>query len=98
MPKIPITGGNFQSASGNPLANGYVTFRLNKDAVVGNIQVSSRILVTLPLNANGDLSGFIWPNDQMTPTDTVYFVRAYTAQGQMVWEAELHITSPSTVL
>ena len=93
MPKTPITGGNFQSAAGTPLANGYVTFRLNKDAVVGNVQVSSRILVTLPLDARGDLSGAIWPNDQMTPTDTVYFVRAYTAQGQLVWEAELYIST-----
>lgn len=96
--KIPITGGNYQDAAGNVLKNGYVTFRLNKDALVGNVQVSSKILVTLPMDANGDLSGSIWPNDQMNPIDTVYFVRAYTAQGELAWEQELYITSPSTVL
>jgi hypothetical protein len=95
MAKILITGGNFQSASGVPLAGGYVTFRLNTDAVAGDSQISSGRIVTFPLDVNGNLSGYIWPNDQMTPANTVYFVEAFTAEGQMVWEAQLHITSGS---
>jgi hypothetical protein len=72
-----------------------VTFRLNTDAVAGDSQISSGRMVTFPLDVNGNLSGYIWPNDQMTPANTVYFVEAFTAKGQMVWEAQLHITSGS---
>jgi hypothetical protein len=68
---------------------------LNTDAVAGDSQISSGRIVTFPLDVNGNLSGYIWPNDQMTPANTVYFVEAFTAEGQMVWEAQLHITSGS---
>lgn len=97
MAKIPITGGNFQDAAGNPLAFGKVTFRLNTDAMAGDSQISAGRIVTFDLDANGNLSGYIWPNDQMSPSNTIYFARAYTAQGQLVWESEFHITTPSWV-
>jgi hypothetical protein len=95
MAKIFISGGNFQAPNGVPLAGGYVTFRLNTDAVAGGSQISAGRIVTFDLDLNGNLAGYIWPNDQMTPNDTVYFVQAFTAAGQLVWNAELHITSPS---
>ena len=95
---ILITGGNFQSASGVPLAFGRVTFRLNTDASAGFVQISAGRVISFPLDVNGNLSGFIWPNDQMMPNNTVYFARAYTAQGQLVWEQEFYITTPSWVL
>jgi hypothetical protein len=95
MAKILITGGNFQSASGVPLSGGYVTFRLNTDGMAGDSQISAGRIVTFPLDVNGNLSGLIWPNDQMTPNDNVYFVQAFTAEGQLVWESQLHITSGS---
>jgi len=93
MPKILISGGNFQSASGVPLAGGYVTFRLNTDARVDDSQVSAGRVITFPLDSNGNLSGLIWPNDQMNPNNTVYFVQAFTAAGQLVWEQQLFITT-----
>jgi hypothetical protein len=96
MAKILIQGGNFQAANGVPLAGGYVTFRLNMDAMAGDSQISAGRIVTFPLDANGNLSGYIWPNDQMTPNDTSYFAKAYTAQGQLVWESQLYITSNSS--
>ena len=95
MAKILITGGNFQDAAGNPIASGTVTFRLNTDAMAGDSQISAGRVISFPLDANGNLSGFIWPNDQMLPNNTVYIARAYTAQGQRVWEQEFYITSPS---
>ena len=95
MPKIKIQGGNFQSASGAPLAFGYATFRLSVDAMADDVQISAGRIIRLPLDANGNLSGYIWPNDQMEPNNTVYIARAYTAQGQFVWESQLYITSPS---
>jgi hypothetical protein len=98
MATILISGGNFQDAAGNPLAFGYVTFRLNMDAMAGDSQISAGRLVTIPLDANGNLTSQIWPNDAMLPNNTVYFAKAYTAEGQLVWEAELYITTPSWVL
>jgi hypothetical protein len=95
MAKILITGGNFQDAAGNPIAFGIVTFRLNTDAMAGDSQISAGRIVTFNLDANGNLSGYIWPNDQMAPNNTVYFAKAYAADGQLVWESEFYITSPS---
>lgn len=96
MAKILISGGNFQAPNGVPLAGGYVTFRLNTDAVASDgSQISAGRIVTFPLDANGNLSGLVWPNSQLTPNNTVYIVRAFTAAGQMVWEQELHITAGS---
>ncbi len=96
MPKILISGGNFQSPAGVPLAGGYVTFRLNTDAVASDgSQISAGRIVTFPLDTNGDLSGYIWPNGSLTPNDTVYFVQAFTAQGELVWSQQLHITAGS---
>ena len=95
MAKILITGGSFQDASGNPLAGGSVTFRLNTDATAGDNQISAGRVTTFTLDSNGNLSGYIWPNDQMTPNNTVYIAKAYTAQGQLVWESEFYITTPS---
>jgi len=85
-----IINGNFQSPSGVPLAFGYVTFRLSTDAVTSsNDQVVAGRLVTVPLDANGNVLGTVslWPNDQLDPADTVYILKAYTVQGQLVLEA-----------
>ena len=98
MAKILITGGNYQSPSGVTLAGGRVDFRLNTDAVASDgSQVAAGRIISFDLDANGDLSGLIWPNDQLTP-DTRYIARAYTAKGQFVWSAEFFITTPSWVL
>jgi hypothetical protein len=95
MPRILISGGNFQAPNGVPLAGGYVTFRLNTDAVVEDSQISAGRIVTFPLDANGDLSGYIWPNNLLTPNDTVYIVQAFTKQGELAWHQELYITAGS---
>jgi hypothetical protein len=94
MAKILITGGNFQDAAGKPIAGGKVTFKLNTDATAGDCQLSANRIVSFDLDDNGDLSGYIWSNDQMTP-DTVYIAKCYTALGQLVWESQFYITAPS---
>ena len=35
----------------------------------------------------------VWPNDQLTPTDTVYIVQAFTAKGQLAWKSEQVVPS-----
>lgn len=89
MAREQLDFGVFQDVAGNPLALGYLTVRLNKDAVTATgDQISAGIVVTVPLNADGFIAGaaMFWPNNQLTPTDTVYIIKAYTARGQFVWE------------
>ena len=89
-----VIGGAFQDAAGNPLAGGYLFWKLNTDAVTsGNQQVVAGRTAVVPLDANGDVSGAvtIWPNSQLTPTNTVYFVTAYSAAGQVAWKRQVTI-------
>jgi hypothetical protein len=56
MAKRQIVGGNFQDAAGNPLAYGYLTFRLVSDGSGSLSQVVAGILVTVPLDVNGNVA------------------------------------------
>lgn len=88
MAQRQVVKGNFQDCLGNPLALGYLTWRLNTDAVTGtNVQVTAGRVLNVPLDSFGNVLGTvaIWPNDQLTPSSTVYIVKAYTAQGQLAW-------------
>ena len=87
---------NFQDASGNPLALGSVTFRLSTDistATSGGVQIAAKRLVTVELDASGNCSVLLWPNDTLVPSGSVYFVQAYTAQGQPAWTGQITVTS-----
>lgn len=91
-----ITGGAFQDPMGNPLAAGSITLQLNTDAVTGtNAQLAAGRLVSATLGNSGSISGTVnvWPNDQLTPTTTVYIVRVYTSTGQLAWQSEQTIPS-----
>lgn len=58
MAKRQIYGGNFQDASGNPLAYGYLTFRLVVDGRGdATSQVVAGALVTVPLDSTGNVVG-----------------------------------------
>lgn len=88
-----IVNGGFQDASGNPLALGSLTFRLQKDAsnTCSSAQTVAGRVVTVPLDANGNVAGVVSlaPTDVMTPADSFagsYTVIAYTASGQPVWQ------------
>lgn len=86
MAKRQIINGAWQDPTGNPLALGYLTFRLNVDAQNG-VQIARGRLVTVPLDVNGNIAGtvLLWPNDQLTPAGTTYDVRAYATTGQFAW-------------
>jgi hypothetical protein len=91
MARTQLNFGVFQDALGNPLALGYLLIRLNIDAVSNDgSQVSAGRVVRVQLDANGLVDGVadFWPNDELTPSGTVYIVKAYTAQGQFVWQGE----------
>lgn len=84
----------FQDPSGQPLAGGSVTLRLNTDASVSNSQIVAGRLVIATLDTNGSATVTIWPNDQLDPAGTVYFVDAYCANGQPAWRGQMTFTTP----
>jgi len=95
--KIPLTM-NFQDASGHPLSYGTVTFTLNTDAVtITGQQINAGRVVSFTLDVNGNLSGPLWPTDQMTADsispNTTYLVKAYTAEGQLCFEQDMVIST-----
>ncbi len=101
MARQQLEYGVFQDAEGNPLALGYLTVRLNTDAVSdAGDQVSAGIVVTVPLDVNGRIAGAaeFWPTDQLTPSGTIYIVKAYTARGQFVWESQTGLPTITNLL
>lgn len=80
-----IINGNWQDAEGNPLALGYLTFRLNVDMQGSgtSLQVAAGRLVTVPLDANGNIAGTVYL--AVNTAGTTYDIRAYTAKGQFSW-------------
>ncbi len=84
----------FQDPSGTPLALGSVTFRLQVDISTfanSGPQVSAGRVVTAALDSSGSCTVLLWPNNLLAPA-SIYFVTAYTAQGQPVWRGELTVT------
>jgi hypothetical protein len=98
--KVVITGGGFQDAEGNPLANGFLIFQLSQDASVNNTtEITAGSKVNVPLGSGGSVSGTpsIWPNDVLVPANTFYLVSAYNENGQLVWgpNAQQVLSTPS---
>ena len=87
MAQRQIINGGWQDSLGNPLALGYLTFRLTTDGQSG-VQVVAGRLVTVPLDATGNIAGtvLLWTNDSISPAGTTYAITAYTAQGQIAWQ------------
>lgn len=95
---VPMT---FQDPSGAPLAGGKVVLRLSTDLSQGiatNPQVSAGITVNGTLDGNGSVTLSLWPTSPMLPTGAVYFVRAYSAKGQLAWMGEITVTFTSNYL
>jgi hypothetical protein len=94
--------GNFQDPSGNPIANGSLTVRLNMDAMgPGSIQVSADRLITMPLDQNGNLSGlqYLWANSLLsTPYGvlTSYIMTVYSALGQQIWQQQITVPNATS--
>lgn len=85
----------FLDPSNTPLAGGSVVFRLNYDISVmtsGGPQVSAKRAVTVTLDDSGSCTVPLWPNNILFPANSIYFVTAYTAQGQPAWSGELTVT------
>jgi len=80
-----IVNGAWQDSAGNPLALGYLTFRLNTDGMSGGVQVAAGRLVTVSLDDSGNIAGTVSIQDSATTPATTYDIRAYSAAGLEVW-------------
>jgi hypothetical protein len=85
--KTVLTGGGFQDAEGNPIANGYLIMELSQDSSVsGAGNIAAGISIRIQLDANGNVVGSppqsVWGNDILLPTNSFYRVTGYTAAGQ----------------
>lgn len=90
MAKIQLSGGSFQSPSGELLVNGYLLMSLSQDALADSTsEVAAGKTIQITLDADGNVGTttpqYVWPNDQLTPANTFYSVSAYSTEGQLVW-------------
>jgi hypothetical protein len=82
----------FQTPSGNPLSNGSITLRLQQDVSANTTngpQVSAGRLIEVSLDSTGTGIFELWLVG-MSPSP-VYFVEAYTSDGQPVWQGTVTI-------
>jgi hypothetical protein len=84
----------FQTADGNPLANGKLVALLYLDGTSGVSQIAATKSVSSGLDENGNVAIDLWPNDQLTP-ETFYVLQAYSSLGLLVWQGQFTATTPS---
>jgi hypothetical protein len=82
----------FTNPDGTPLANGYITVRLLKDAVSADgSQVGAGASATANLNSAGiPIEAVVWPSIWLSP-DGTYLIDAFESSGQRVAQLELLI-------
>jgi hypothetical protein len=91
--RVVLSGGGFQDSSGNPLSLGWLEWRLSHDSNIcilggpSGSQIVAGIPVRIYLDQNGSAvpGQGVWPNDQLTPGNSYYTVKAFNAQGIEVW-------------
>lgn len=92
----------FTDSEGNPIANGFLSIRINEDAQVPVLllQLVAGRAVQISLDEDGNITGsgvtFLYPNSELSPDDTVYLVSAFTADGQLVSDDVVIVTSGGT--
>ena len=85
----------FVDPAGNPLASGRVTLQLSVDistALSDGPQIDASRIVESTLDDTGSCTLSLWPNNLLFPANSVYFVNAYTAEGQPAWSGQMTVT------
>jgi hypothetical protein len=90
----------WQDEQGDPLAGGRIVFEASGDAVVtGTGELCAGIKGSLTLDTNGQVAAspaqYMWPTDQMNPSNITYTVWVYNANGQLAWGPNYGLTVPS---
>jgi hypothetical protein len=89
----------FTDSEGQPIANGFLSIRINEDAQVPVLllQLVAGRAVQIPLDEDGNITGsgvtFLYPNSELSPDDTVYLLSVYSALGQLVSDDVVIVTS-----
>ena len=77
---------SLEDVLGDPLANGYATFRLNQDTVSADgHQLCAGRICDVTLDSNGTATPTLWEND--------YQVIAYSAQGEPCWDGDINVAA-----
>jgi hypothetical protein len=92
----------WQDEQGNALAGGKIVFEASGDALVtGTGELCAGIKGSLTLDSNGQVASsppqYMWPTDQMSPSNITYTVWVYNANGQLAWGPNYGLTVPSGV-
>ena len=76
MALSPISQTLFSLPNGAPVASGRVIMHLNKDCMSPAGQVGQKIKIIVQLDENGvPIDGpLFWPNNELTPSDSVYIM------------------------
>jgi hypothetical protein len=90
----------WQDEQGNVLANGKIVFEASGDALVtGTGELCSGIKGSLSLDSSGQVvtspPQYMWPTDQMVPSNITYTVWVYAANGELAWGPNYGLTVPS---
>jgi hypothetical protein len=103
--KVQLSGGAFQDALGDVVANGHMDMQLSQDSQVTGaspaVIITAGRVIRIQLDANGNVQASpaqsVWPNDVLTPANTYYSVKVYTSAGQLVWgpNSQQVLSSPS---
>lgn len=77
----------FQNTDGSPVSNGYIVASLSEDAATNDSkQIVAGIKVRGQLDNVGTTTDFrLWPSDQLTPSDSFYYLSVYNSSGTLVW-------------
>ncbi len=90
----------WQDEQGNVLALGSIVFEASGDALVtGTGELCAGIKGSLNLDSNGQVAvspaQYMWPTDQMSPSNITYTVWVYSANGELAWGPNYGLTVPS---
>jgi hypothetical protein len=100
MAKRQVISCPWQDEQGNVLALGTIVFEASGDALVsGTGELCAGIKGKLALDINGTVAAspaqYMWPTDQMAPSNITYTVWVYSANGQLAWGPNYGLTVPS---
>ena len=97
MAKRQVISCPWQDEQGNALALGTIVFEASGDALVsGTGELCAGIKGSLTLDNTGSVAAspaqYMWPTDQMSPSNITYTVWAYSANGQLAWGPNYGLT------
>src|SRR6267142_247271 len=100
MALVTLTGGKFQSSSGEILDSGYLMMTLSHDEQDPSsaTQIAAGIPVRIQLDNSGNVSvgQQVWSTDPLLPIGAYYIIEAFRQDGTTAWESPQFETVPDT--